>query len=215
MITRLASLSFLFLSFPSVRLSSSFFLSSISLYISTTVVHPRILLGVCVCVVTASYVPCNRIRVVSLRARSGEHTGKQRIEQGGSAEPKGAASGGAMGTVRVYVRLPNVCCTAFGYGYGAPFSVACLLINSETLIASRAPGPSFRRAHTCAHRTYAAHAPRQLSADLRWGVCSACSGRSYAFRLTPTRGYSGIPLTTQRHRSGELIVVNFRGRGNF
>lgn len=170
---------------------------------------------VCVCVVTASYVPCNRIRVVSLRARSGEHTGKQRIEQGGSAEPKGAASGGAMGTVRVYVRLPNVCCTAFGYGYGAPFSVACLLINSETLIASRAPGPSFRRAHTCAHRTYAAHAPRQLSADLRWGVCSACSGRSYAFRLTPTRGYSGIPLTTQRHRSGELIVVNFRGRGNF
>lgn len=40
-------------------------------------------------------------------------------------------------TGRVYVRLPNVCCSAFGYA-GAPFSVACLLINPETLIASRA-----------------------------------------------------------------------------
>lgn len=37
----------------------------------------------------------------------------------------------------VYVRLPNVCCSAFGYT-GAPFSVACLLINPETLIASYA-----------------------------------------------------------------------------
>lgn len=50
-----------------------------------------------VCVVTASYVPCNRIRVVSLRARNGEHTGKhtgkQRMEQGGSAEPEGAGDG--------------------------------------------------------------------------------------------------------------------------
>lgn len=38
---------------------------------------------------------------------------------------------------RVYVRVPNVCCSAFGYT-GAPFSVAGLLINPETLIASRA-----------------------------------------------------------------------------
>lgn len=36
----------------------------------------------------------------------------------------------------VYVGLPNVCCTAFGYDE-APFSMACLLINPETLIASR------------------------------------------------------------------------------
>jgi len=116
----------------------------------------------------------------------------------------------------VYVGLSNVCCTAFGY-VGAPFSVACLLINPETLIASRvavwgAGGSRVPSVHTrVCDATHAIHVAASVAP--RVSLCASL----YTFNLAPwqPRISSGVTADKSRKGRNELTRLIRRRRVAF
>jgi len=101
----------------------------------------------------------------------------------------------------VYVGLSNVCCTAFGY-VRAPFSVACLLINPETLIASRvavggAGGSRVPSVHTrVCDATHAIHVAASVAP--RVSLCASL----YTFNLAPWQPRISSGVTADKNRKG-------------